>query len=646
MNRTIALASLFALLALHCAPVEWPANDGAVADAVDSAVDAAPTDARSPTDSGAQPSDAAVDARALEPLPYDSRCDALDQLALEANRVADAQVLTYERSGLATSGNSHTERCGDSFDQSGDDVSLRFTAPRSGSWRFVASGRGIGSLRVRRACASTGECIGVDALVRGPDAAPTLVREMSLQQGETVELTADGCALGGRCPAVFRAERWGPLQCFAQACPANHECVVESPERARVSCRPTIDLREARSVNVRSISAQLDAQSRHFVFDLELDPGSFWYLTIRVDRWLLADGTFVTSAPGNYTIFSVDMRDGHGAPTTVAVPDTRFVGAEFALLGSRFSHRALVRFTEWRRPALGERCSSSDAHLLCVAGTRCDASTDRCVQSERLEITSAQVFRAAGEARLRGVVRGVRGASGTTVSVAALDERGVWRSAPYGGYVGGSRDLRTEFVTELNAVLPEGRYSHARISLNDGASSAPVIVEVVEPRRVGASESCQPVDAECEPGLECVSASTGRRCEPRTMRDPCVLDPAPWAVQWTPRADTSEIEATGYGGISQLDPAAACTAAPRWSSTPIDVVFVAPRAGRYRFEGRGLSELRSGSLCTQIECQGAVGWNSTLVADRVLREGERYLLSFMTFPRAGRVSVRAKRIEE
>lgn len=654
MNRTIVLASLFALVAARCAPTastsEGACCDGAMA--LDGGGDASsqeqPSDARPSSDGGIERSDATADANAtpLEPLPADPRCASLDELALAVNQVTGALVPTYERSGLVAMRDSSSGRCGQDFGDSGDDSSVKFTAPRSGSWRFTAVGRGISTLVVRRGCSATGACLASNAALRGDDLINRVTSELSLQQGETVEISADGCPAGARCSVAFRAERWGSLRCYAEACPQNHECSVQSDDSPRVSCSPTIDLREAPQINVRAISAQLDAQSQRFVFDLELDPGSFWYLTTRVDRWMLADGTFVTPAPGAYTVFSVDMRNGRGVPLTVAVPDARYVGAEFAMLGHRATARSIVRFTPWRRPSLGERCSATDLHALCVAGARCDERTSTCVRAERLEVTSASVFHGDTFA-FRGVVRGVRGDRSVRVLIAGLDERGVWRDASYPGFVPARSDLRTEFESDLYASLPEGRYTHARIVLDDGASrSSPMIVAIEAPRTALAGERCEAADVVCASGLACVSAVTGQRCEPPAQRDPCALDRATWAPEWAPRTDTSVIEGFGYGSASQLDPAYACGSQERRSWTPTDVVFVAPRAARYRFEGRGLSELKSLTLCTQQDCQGASAWDSVLTVSRELREGERFLLSLATFPRAGLVTVRAKRIEE
>lgn len=618
--------------------------------ATDSSADARtrvePEDARSPIP------DAAVieDARPLDPLPVDPRCDAFDELALEANRVAGALVSTYERSGLVAAANNDRTSCGGAdFDNVGDDVTIKFTAPRSGSWKFVAAGRGVTTLRVRRACALSNSCVGATSSMRGRDLDSSMQTELSLQQGETVELTVDGCPAGARCAVSIRAERWGRAVCYSGACPERTECSLESDDSPRFSCRPTVDLRQAQQIDVRSISAQVDAQSRHFLFDLELDPGAFWYLTVRVERWLLEDGSSVAAVPGNYTIFSTHVNQGRAAPALVALPDARYVGAEFSLIGDRATVRRTVRFDRWTRPAVGDRCTPGDLHTLCVAGARCDRESNTCVRAERLEIASATVFRNDVGAGFRGVIRGVIDTQNVTVRAAGLDERGVWREATYAGFIGGRRSIVTEFETTVQAALPEGRYSRARIVLADGvAQSAPVFVAINEPRVVGAGESCAETDTTCASGLACEYGPNSLRCEPPQRRDPCDLEHASWAARWSPSADesVSVIEGFGYGSRSQLPATSACIAGERWSFTPNDVVFVAPRAGRYRFEARGITELKTLSLCTQQDCQGATAWDSVLVVHRELREGQRFLFTFATFPRVGQFSLRAKRLED
>ncbi|MDP3276708.1 MAG: hypothetical protein Q8Q09_16030 [Deltaproteobacteria bacterium] len=645
--RCVILASV--LLAPACAPlpIEPSLPDAQVHEA---GPDAAADSVTPPTvDAGPDAADAVppVDAAPLPPIPADPRCETLAELATEAHRVVSAPsaVLTYAMGGILADQDHPIEAEGCSrFRAEGGDTSVRFTAPRAGTWRFVAEGMGLSLMRIRRGC--TNSCSDAQSAMTGASLSPRITNTWSVQQGETIEIVMDGCPSGTTCAFSLRAERWGALTCRDDSCPSAHTCQVEREESPRVTCVPTLDLRTAERFRVRTLTVETDATTGQGWLGGALNDGADWRLRVSVTRWLLADGSSVTPPTPEY-LDETWVRLGAIEPFAFALRDPRYVGAELALSGHRATETYTVRFTPWRRPALGEPCVVGDVATQCVAPMHCHSETSRCVTTAPLTMDTLRAFQSRSEPYVRLRVTGSLTAATPTGRAEVRAGAGPWVASTYPFYqvyplVRG----RSEFALERSAHFSEQPWTEARLTLTDTAGHTVSRTVPIEPtREVGLTERCGALDTSCAAPLECAYGDDGaQRCMPRQTRDLCSLGETVWPLRWTPTEARSEITASGYGSPSAIALTDACVPTAQHRELPTDVLFEAPVSGRYRFSTESVAELRHHTLCTQIACE-AGGWTTPIVFERTVRTGEPLLLSLRPFQRAGRVVVRAERLD-
>lgn len=646
--RSFVAATVIALFSLHCANTPPPPDNSL---GVDGSVDA--PRARDPDARGA---DASTSDRPLEPIAADPRCAQFDELAIDDNRVPAAPLLAFERADIVAGRNDSNELCPDSATAAdGDDATVKFTAPRAGSWRLTARGQGLASMRVRRRCSLMNSCAQTTAPLAGPDLSTKLTRELYVQEGESIEVTLDGCPSGASCAFSLRAERWGPLACWYDVpgnrpCPAEHACSVDGPDSPRVTCTPTVDLRTAATVVVRDTEALVDPASNQMLFSAALDDGAVGSVTVRGERWLLASGGWVPASNRVDFVFSVLAENGSIEPTLVVLPialsETPYVGLEVSMNFGRTTLRETLRFAPWRRPMFGEPCDPDDLRTRCASPTQCSRQNNRCENLTALDVHSFSAFASADDRSIGVRIRGVLPTRSGVLRIEAIGERGVWRSTDNGVLLSPRSFDNIEYDLQFTAALPEDRYSRARLVIEaDGATSAPVAVDVQAPRVASIAEPCGTVDVRCASGLECNFRALPARCDRVARPDLCSLDSAQWASTWAPSGDTSAIRGAGSPASSDLAPQNACANSLRIEAQT-HVVFVAPREGRYRFESQGVSELKTLAVCAQQECRGASGGDSVISVERTLLAGQRFLLSVSTLPRAGETSIRATRLEE
>lgn len=525
----------------------------------------------------------------------------------------------------------------------GGDATVRFVAPTGGRWRITARGAGLHALSARRGCRADVGCAVFDDYT-GANIREHIVLDLQAQRGEPFDLSLDGCPSGTRCQYSITAERVGALACPLpeNVCAGRATCALDPCDRERFVCEPQPERATLEAIGLEGVSLRLDASSRAALLT---GRASMWPRGLASHRdvlfveWLAADGT----AMGTPDIVSaLVLREGVIVPASInarpmAARARLWFGAANAPFGRPPAERdrgsTLVDVTPWVRVAAGGACVQGSLETLCETRHRCVAAAaggggaSTCVASSDLAIQESSAFAHLRTRTLRISATGTTPARPVTqLSVSLLDASGAIVFVRNNQFATNSSADRNDgaFAVEarISAVPMDAlaRATTARITAiaRDSTESAPVDIAVRAARELGAAESCAAIDEACVQGFDCnrVGSSESMVCEPAPPARPCGV--APSAGVWSPPGSGTHLltgNAIHWGGTIDCD-------ASR-SVHEINVEFVAPTTGRYRFEPEGLRSLEMRLTCEQTQCLREAAL-APIEVD--LRAGQRLLL--------------------
>lgn len=638
--RLLLAACLGALALLSgCAETTSLVIAGDAAPAVDTPA-VAPGDVPVAADGGVCP--APAPAPALPPT-----CAGLTELAVPANLVPGVvpEVTTYALASVAaTADREHPTTCIADPWQDGSEAVVRFTAPTGGRWRLTARGLPLGVLRASRGCGATGVCAGF-AAYHGPHVTAELSVDVQAQRGEGFSVLIDGCPAGQSCTYSLRAERVGPLACAftlddPSPCAAGQVCTINPCDPERFACAPATNDR------LESARVLVDRSSGlgYIVGRLRPIPAGTLrsWAPLMMINWLRADGA---DAPRtDYATLQREGADFAEGPMRVPAEATR--ARLWLYEGSRpmeaqMADGIVVDLDPWSPRTTGQRCD--DARLLerCAEGLRCTAGG--CVRPPALEVTGLRAWRDPSGATLRLRIEGV--SLGETVTQATVDlldpsgatlatlpGRSVLTLQPWPSMVPFASVLSLAGAAELRA-LPRAARVRVRVIDTTSRTSAPFEAPLEATTVVGVGAPCVDVAVSCGAGLFCDTFTSDAHCEPVVETLACRL-PRHAGVWAPPSSGTWTVEgiARGTGAITS------CQASRVASHAAAE--FVAPTAGRYVFEARGLWVMELRRACDAAEPVTTCAREPAgLRIEAELGAGERVALEVMAMTAGGPFAV-------
>lgn len=605
LRQRALLVALLGLAPACGSSVEPPSQDSSV----EASVDAAPSPDAPATPDAMPPSDA--------PVSMPVTCSGAPEIAVPANLVTagvPTSVTRYAVTRMRTGSNTLRPSCLANPAQDGGEHVARFTAPAAGHWRLTARGDGLRALSASRNCnAPRDACTGLSAFA-GENLDPTLEVEIDARRDETFSVVLDGCPADRRtCEFSLVAERVGPLAC-SSSYQSNYPCA----ERERCSVVPG---------------------GEHFTCSpatpLTLGSGTLRVSRTGDDTLLVLSGALLrTGAPafnGTATLWAVWLDERYEPISRMAYLDlARITENQFTYISTRIDVPAnaahariivaapdtdmpterdgtLLRLDALNDGAVGDPCAPLSP-VQCGPTLRCDETDsrtrNRCVRTERFEITSLRAFRSDSPSTLRLTIEGtLLGAEVSQARVELVDSRGVVarRFDPVSVLDVRHDPLRATFhgwadVTGVEAsALPEG--ARVRVTVIDTTSreSASVVAAIESPTRVGTGVACADPSVACEPGLACTIESAGYVCGPARTAQPCGASEA--LPRWAPASSGAH----SVQGL-ELAPGGITSCMASRSIGRASLVFVAPTAGRYRFETEGVSVLEVKNNCAEPVC--------------------------------------------
>lgn len=580
-------------------------------------------------------------------------CGNAPEIAVPANLVTAGvppSVTRYAVTRMRTGSNTVRPSCLAHPSQDGGDHVARFTAPAAGHWRLTARGDGLRALSASRNCSAPRDaCMGLSAFA-GENLDPTLEVEIDARRDETFSVVLDGCGAGRSCEYSLVAERVGPLACPASfhanyPCAEGERCSVV-PGGEHFACSPATPL----TLGSGTLRTRRTGDSTLLVLTGALlrtgapafnGTATLWAVWLDeryepISRMAYLDLVRITDSEFAYVSTRADVpANAAHARIIVSAPDTDMSTAPEGLL---------LRLDELRDGAAGDLCDPL-VPVQCGTQLRCDESDARtrnhCVRTERLEVTSLRAFRSDSPSTLRLSIEGtLLGAEVSQARVELVDGRGqvARRFDPVSVLDVRHDPLRATFrgwadVTGVEAsALPEG--ARVRVTVIDTTSreSAAVVAAIENPTRVGTGVACVDPSVACEAGLACAVETAGYVCGPTRAAGAC--DSGELLPRWAPASSGAHSVQGLYlapGGIT------ACRASR--SIGRASLVFVAPTAGRYRFETEGVSVLEVKNECENPVCVQDPRAPSAEVELRAGEEVPITVLSMETPPFALRVRV-------
>jgi len=646
LRPRFASSLLLALVSTGCAMSAGPG-------APSSPTDASPTDASSPPADAPSPT---CPPRASFPLP--AACGALPELALAANAVAGSPD-TFAHSALRPTQNTHRPGCAAEPWQDGADARVRFAAPRAGVWRFTASGDGLLSLDAERDCATSLACTGQPD-VHGPHASTTLTLDVPVQRGETLALTLDGCPAGAVCPYTLRAQWIGALSCdflgdARQVCAdARLQCALDPCDPERFRC---LDASVARATMTSGRILYDAAEPRAYLVGRARVPNGAASIA-RTGSTVLGRWVPGAASPPSFgaTVSFGPVVDGSaefvGVYTRVPAGVTRGVMWLYDDLPVEGHPGIDAPVEPWDPPAAGDACDPSSFLTRCAVGLRCviEGARGTCRAPAAVEVTGLRAWRDAPHRSLTLEVNGYGlGQHVQRYDVTVLD-RGGAALARLADVVAATTveppsnvpfrttfDLAAQFVPDgaggsARFRVPMGA-ARVRVVARDqsGAESAPVDAAVTDVAVTPLGGSCVAVSTGCAEGLTCERTTSGvarARCAPSEAPRRCYLQPG--TPTWAPPARGGTYAVSGvahavgavvrcYGGRT-----------PRYTR----LEFVAPTAGAYTFELRGLHAIELNAACspggTDTVCVVASPGAATASASVTLAAGQRVAVALLS----------------
>ncbi len=614
--------------------------DGGPTDA--SPADAPPTDAASTADAGA-PTDAnppTCSPRGMLTVPAD--CADLRELAVTGNAVAGSPD-TFALEGLQPTRNQGRAACVVEPWQDRFDARVRFTPPRGGRWRITATGGELWSLDVQRACGASMTCVGQPDL-HGPFASATLTTDVQLERGESTALLLDGCP-DGSCRYTLRAQRIGDLACefsdpAARRCTApGQSCAIDPCDAERFRC-DTTPTAAARFAGVRVLVDR--ARGTTWVAGRLASVAASW-ATLFV-RWVDAAGATVGGPDGGY-LGSLTAAPGDFVTGRRMLPPAGATRGVFWLYDDApiENHPGFeAPIEDWSPVAAGGRCDASVFATRCGPGLRCGASS-LCEAPRAVELTRVSAWRDDAADLLRVAIEGTGvGAHVQEFDVTLLDASGATLArvptvvTVTTFEVPSDISFRASFVLSndparwrapgvpLDFVLPRGVAS-VRLVARDamGNRSAPLTARVTPVRTVALGAFCDDPGVGCAAGQTCRAPSdlTRERCEPSPPAVVCGL--LPGLPTWAPPRGGATYTVDGVahqtGGVTR------CYGGR--GPARVQLEFVAPVAGAYRFEQRGMRALEVLRACDGADassaCMAAPMGSTTAAVTVTLTAGQR-----------------------
>lgn len=586
LARPIALAAL--LLAAGCAETASPPDDAS--DAAASSTDAA--------------TDAARACPARPALAAPAACSGLTELVSPANLIAGSGsgVTAYALRAIAAGADRAHPACVVEPWQDGGEALVRFTAPTGGRWRLTARGEHLGALRAARGCGTDGACADFQPY-HGAHVTAEVAVDVQAQRGESFSVLVDGCPAGASCTYDLRAERVGALACAfvggdAAPCASSQVCAIDACDAERFACAP---LAPTRLASARVVADR--ATGRGYVVG-RLAPVATGSLRRETPalmvHWQRADGA-PHPAPDYVGVVRADDDAFTFGPTEVPADAAR--ARVWLYGGSRPMEAQIadgldVAVEGWTRGAVGVRCGAA-LFERCARGLRCEAGA--CAPSTALRITSLRAWRDVAAPSLRLQLAGeglgeiVTQAALELVSASGATLARVPAQSLYSRHEQPSQVPFTATLTlERNGALASlAAAARVRVRVVDTTSrtSEPFEATLEDAAVASLGDACADFASRCAAGLACADEGTASaRCEPVAAPRPCGLSAS--AAVWAPPTSGAymiEGVSRGFGG------SASCQASR--SASQASAEFVAPTAGRYVFEGRGLSVIEVVHTC-------------------------------------------------
>lgn len=479
-----------------------------------------------------------------------------------------------------------------------------------------------------------------------------------MQRGETLALTLDGCPAGAACPYALRAQWIGALSCeflgsARQVCATSEEqCALDPCDPDRFRC---LDASVARATMTSGRILYDAAEERAYLVGRARVPNGAASIarsaSTVLGRWVPGSGssfgTSVSFGPvvdGSAEFFGVYSRVPAGVTRGVM-----WLYDDLPVEG----HAGIDAPVEpWSPPVVRQTCDPSSYITRCAEGLRCvvEGTRGTCLTPTAVEVATLRAWRDAPHESLTLEVDGYGvGPHVQRYDVTVLDRGGAtlarladlvaatMMEPPSNVPFHTSFDLAEQFMSDgaggsMRFRVPVGA-ARVRVVARDqnGAESAPVEAAVTDVAAAPLGGSCVAVSTGCAEGLTCERSTSGparARCAPTEAPRACYLQAG--APTWAPpaRAGTYAVSgvAHGVGGVARCYGGRT----PRYTR----LEFVAPTAGAYTFEQRGLHALELNVACTpgstDTVCVEARPGAATARASVTLAAGQRVAVALLS----------------